>query len=231
MDRDITGRKLFEEQILESEQKFKQLFENAPLSYQSLDENGNFIEVNDTCLTVLGYRQEEVIGRNFSDFLHPDWQSHFKTNFPRFQAVGEILGVEFEIRKKDGSYILVSFHGKIGHAPSGAFKQTHCVFKDITNQRQIENEKSILEAKLQQAQKIESIRNLAGGIAHDFNNILASIIGFAELALDEAEPGSTIEDHLQEVFVAGKWAKDRVAQIIPPNEPETLRLYQNNCIG
>ncbi|MCF8074788.1 MAG: response regulator [Desulfotignum sp.] len=68
--------------------------------------------------------------------------------------------------------------------------------------------------KLYQSQKMESIGNLAGGIAHDFNNILSSIIGFTELAMDEAPKNSGIEDSLQEVRAAGKRAKDLVKQIL-----------------
>ena len=61
---------------------------------------------------------------------------------------------------------------------------------------------------------MESIGNLAGGIAHDFNNILASILGFTELALNAAEPGSEIEADLQEVITGGKRAKELVKQIL-----------------
>lgn len=71
-----------------------------------------------------------------------------------------------------------------------------------------------LKGQLVQAQKMESIGTLAGGIAHDFNNILSSVIGFTELALDDVEKGSNIEDSLQEVYTAGKRAKDLVKQIL-----------------
>jgi two-component system, cell cycle sensor histidine kinase and response regulator CckA len=89
-------------------------------------------------LAALGYRADEVIGRNFGDFLHPDWRDHFKENFPRFKAVGEILGVEFEIQKRDGSFVYVSFNGRIGKDPEGNFQQTYCIFQDITRQKQVE---------------------------------------------------------------------------------------------
>ena len=70
------------------------------------------------------------------------------------------------------------------------------------------------EMRLSQVEKLEAIGNLAGGIAHDFNNILSSIIGFTELALDEAPKGTALEDSLQEVYSAGKRAKDLVKQIL-----------------
>ncbi len=135
---DISARVRAEERLKESETRFRLLFERAPLSYQSLDENGHFIVVNQTWLDTLGYCREEVIGASFSDFLHPDWKEHFKENFPRFKATGEVLGVEFVMRKKDGTSILVSFNGKIGKDYSGRFQQTHCILQDITEFRRAE---------------------------------------------------------------------------------------------
>jgi len=63
----------------------------------------------------------------------------FKYNFPRFKDKGEILGVEFELVKKDGSIILVHFNGKIAYDNDGNFVQTHCIFYDITEQRKSED--------------------------------------------------------------------------------------------
>ena len=131
----------------ESETRFRLLYERAPLGYQSLDENGCLIEVNKAWLDTLGYSREEVIGKSFGDFLHPDWADHFKDNFPRFKAVGEILGVEFEMVRKDGTSILVSFNGKIGKDSTGRFQQTHCILHDITNSRRAE-EKIKIQAQI-----------------------------------------------------------------------------------
>lgn len=89
-----------EKALQERLDQFKLLYERTPLAYQSLDKTGNIIEVNSTWLDILGYSKKEVIGKSFSDFLHPDWKEHFKDNFPRFKAVGEVMGVEFEMIKK-----------------------------------------------------------------------------------------------------------------------------------
>ena len=151
---DLTGLKEIENALQESEKKFKTMFERAPLSYQSLDENGNFTEVNQTWLKTMGYTRDEVLGENFSEFLVPEWKNHFKENFPRFKAVGEILGVEFEMVKKDGSRILVSFHGKIGIDELGNFKQTHCIFQDITTNKMIQKESEKNKTILLEAEKM-----------------------------------------------------------------------------
>ncbi len=131
--------------LQESDNLFKMLYEKAPLGYQSLDENGHFIVVNKTWLDTLGYAKEEVIGKSFADFLHPEWRDHFKENFPRFKSIGEILGVEFEMIKKNGDLILVSFTGKISRDKIGNFQQTHCIFHDITEQKKAEGELKRIE--------------------------------------------------------------------------------------
>lgn len=139
----ISDRVRAEQELRHSEDRFRLMFMNAPMPYQSLDEQGNFLDVNQAFTQALGYTREELIGKNFADVLHPDWADHFRENFPRFKAVGEILGVEFDMLKKDGTRILVFFNGKIQHDDQGRFLRTHCIFQDITAQRQVEAERQI----------------------------------------------------------------------------------------
>ncbi len=135
---DVSESRQTEREKEEVENLYQQMFVNAPMPYQSLDEQGNFLEVNQTFLDALGYARDELVGRNFGDFLHPEWQKHFKANFPKFKAVGEILGVEFEMVKKDGTTILVNFNGKVQRDGHGRFLRTHCVFQDVSDQKRIE---------------------------------------------------------------------------------------------
>ncbi len=154
----------------------RQLYERAPLGYQSLDENGCFLTINQAWIDTLGYCREEVIGRNFGTFLHPDWQDHFKENFPRFKAVGEILGVEFEMVKKDGTLILVSFHGKIGKNIHGDFQQTHCIFQDITESRRVQEEYKLFFDLVPDMLCIAS----TDGTFKKLNGAWQSVLGYSE---------------------------------------------------
>lgn len=125
--------------IKESEKKYRALYENTPFSYQSLDINANFIDINPTWCKTLGYTHDEVIGKWFGDFLHPDYIEHFKINFPIFKKKGNVSNVQFKIKHKNGKYLHISFEGCVGYNPDGSFKQTYCTFKDITPQKKAES--------------------------------------------------------------------------------------------
>ncbi len=168
LEKRLATMKAQEVRLVAENALLRQLYDPTPLAYQSLDNNGCFIEVNQAWLEALGYTREEVIGRNFGDFLHPDWRDHFKQNFSKFKAIGEILGIEFEMVRKDGSAILVSLSGKIGKDPEGQFQQTHCIFYDITKRKQDE------EALRESEERFRAIHNASfGGIfLHDQGIIL-----------------------------------------------------------
>lgn len=91
---DITPKKVAEAALMESEERFRSLFEHAPVAYQSLDENGNLIAVNDAWLETVDYSEVDVIGKNFSDFLHLDWKERFKENFNRSECAYQELELD-----------------------------------------------------------------------------------------------------------------------------------------
>lgn len=133
--------------IKENEERFQLLFNHAPLGYQSLDINGNFIEVNQKWLDTLGYQRVEVIGHWFGDFLAPEFRDVFLKRFPVFKEAGKIHS-EFEMLHKKGNKLFIAFDGNIGHNQNGEFKQTHCILQDITLQRQAEETLRKSEEKL-----------------------------------------------------------------------------------
>ena len=161
----------------ESELKHRSLFINAPLSYQSLDADGKIIDLNPMWLKTLGYEREEVIGKWFGDFLHPDFTDHFRTNFPQFKIRGSISDVQFKLRKKDGDFIFVSFEGNVGLTPEGQFKQTYCVFKDITEQKRAEEELLSAKAKAEESDRLKTA--FLQNISHEIRTPMNAIAGFS----------------------------------------------------
>jgi len=149
--RDITERKQKEEALRASEERFSALFDEAPLGYQSLDEEGHFIEVNQAWLETLGYSREEVIGKWFGEFLAPEFVNAFRERFPQFKAAGKIHS-EFQMLHKNGSRRFIAFEGRVGYGHDGCFKQTHCILSDITERKQAED-------ALQVAERDKSIQN------------------------------------------------------------------------
>ena len=109
--KEIEQREKAEKALSDSEERFRLLFEKAPMGYQSLDANGLFIEVNQQWLDTLGYTREEIIGKWFGDFLPPAYQDGFRKRFPIFKQKGEIHS-EFEMIHKNGSLLFIAFDGK-----------------------------------------------------------------------------------------------------------------------
>ena len=144
--REITGSWTDITQLKESEERFQELFEKAPLGYQSLDEAGRFLDVNQAWLDALGYAREEVIGRWFGDFLAPEYVEAFKEHFPQFKAAGRVHS-EFELLRKSGDRRFMAFDGRIARARDGAFQRTHCILKDITEAKLAESRLRNSEAK------------------------------------------------------------------------------------
>ena len=98
------------------------------------------------------------------------------------------------------------------------------VFKRIIEHRHAELEKQELQAQLRQTQKMEAIGTLAGGIAHDFNNILAGLIGYADLAMDDIPEGTVTHQHIEGVLTAANRATELVKQILTFSRKDKARL-------
>ncbi len=136
---DITEQKIAVENLKKSEERFRKLFEKAPFGYQSLDENGCFIDVNDKWLEIFGYEKNEVIGKWFGDLLLDDTKNRFKERFETFKKNGNIHS-EFPMITQDGNVISVAFDGNISYNNNHQFMRTHCTVSDVT-EINIANEK------------------------------------------------------------------------------------------
>ncbi|MGE0090301.1 MAG: PAS domain S-box protein [Bacteroidales bacterium] len=163
--RDQTESRAQQKVLKESEERFQLLFNKAPLGYQSLDFDGNFMDVNQQWLDTLGYARDEVIGKWFGDFLVPEFRDAFRERFPIFKAQGYIHS-EFEMLHKNGNRLFIAFEGKIGYNKLGEFIQTHCILQDITDKRKAELALRESEKKLSQHNEILTtlMKNLQIGV-------------------------------------------------------------------
>lgn len=125
-----------EQALRVSEERLCSIYENLPLAYQTLDEKGNFLDINKVWLETLGYAREEVLGKYFGDFLAVEHHDLFRKCFLHFKTKGEVNAIEYEMVRKDGAHIYVAFDGHIQYDSQGQFKQTHCILTDITERKQ-----------------------------------------------------------------------------------------------
>ena len=149
--KDVTERSIAEEKLRESENRFRNLYENAPLAYQSLNGDGEFIDINMAWLKMLGYTREDVIGHNFQDFLIEN--DFVETNLPKFLEAGRIQLPTTQMRCKDGTIKIAHIYGRISYDKNQNFRQTHCVLTDVTEIKRVEN--VLREAKEKDEQTIK----------------------------------------------------------------------------
>jgi PAS domain S-box-containing protein len=203
---DITRRRKAEDDLRRSEEKFRLLFDKAPLGYQSLDENGIIREVNQAWLDILGYSRQEVIGRWFGDFLSPDSFELFPGRFVRLKDTGEVCNVDFEMVRKDGARITVSFCGRVAFDDQGGFVRTHCMFEDVTARRQTEEALRATEERLRL--KLDSILSPDTAIIdEELSNILdtPAVQALMEDFFKLTNMGMAILDLQGKVLVATGW--------------------------
>ncbi len=184
---------LEKESAVKNEEKYKAMFENAPLAYQSLNEEGYIIEVNPTWLNTLQYKkEEEVIGKWFGDFLHPDYTAHFRKNFPIFKKQGSISNVQLKMLKKTGEIINVTFEGCIGYDKDNNFRQTYCTFKDITEQKQAEDKLLFLNQSISELITINKKEQLSDHFTTSIHSIYPNAI-ILYVSVDEAQKNAKLE--------------------------------------
>ncbi|MCP4021121.1 MAG: PAS domain S-box protein [Desulfobacteraceae bacterium] len=205
---EITVRKKAEEALTLSEEKYKNLIKNALMGgvYQ-VKAQGDFIMANQRTVEMLGFESIAEFfrkPRNIIDFyVDPQRREDLRKEI---ETTGFVKGGEAEFKKINGKKIWVKMNTRKIENDYGVICYEGLI-EDITEMKRFER-------RLLQSQRIEAIGALAGGVAHDFNNILAPIIGYAELALEDCEKEGTIESDLKEILKAGKRAKGLVKQIL-----------------
>ena len=197
----------------DSEERFRLFIQQLPGLVFIKDHKGRYLYFNDNCLEFFGLKFDEVIGKT-NDQVHPPGQADLYNETDRvLLETGEPLVLTEELKYPDGKRAVMINHKFLIHRENQP-PLIAGIYLDITKRVEAEEEMKALQSQLQQAQKMEALGTLAGGIAHDFNNILAVIIGYSELILEEAELRGDEPQSIQAVLQAGNRARDLVNQIL-----------------
>ncbi len=169
--------------LCESEEQFRDLYENAPNAYFSVGVDGYVLRCNRRAGELLGYAVEDIVGRSVLDLYAntEHGKDEARKILDRFKA-GEVLrGGEMQMRRADGTAFWISLTLNAVRDEAGKIVESRSVVVDITERKQAEAEKLSLEEQLRQSQKLDSIGTLASGVAHEINNPLTGIINYADL--------------------------------------------------
>ncbi len=173
---DVSAWKKAEEALHKSEEHLRELLQNSSDIISIFDQNGVFQYVSPSVKKILGYNENEIIGKSAFDFIHPDDMQMAINDFNEVtQFLHDRIATEFRFLHKNGHWVNMEALGSNlldNPAISGIVIST----RDISERKR-------MEAQLFHSQKMEAIGTLAGGIAHDFNNILMGIQGYISLML------------------------------------------------
>jgi PAS domain S-box-containing protein len=193
--------------------------------------DGTIWWANPAFFQLTGYPSSDVLGRNMSILNSGRQAPEFYQQLWRTITSGQIWRGELVNRRKDGSL----YHEGMAITPvrdrSGKIVNFIALKRDISDLKRAEREQEQLQRRLQQTDKMQALGLMVGGIAHDFNNILASVMGYADLARLRfgGKPGGKLRDYLDEIYRAGERARDLVAQMLVfsrggTSEPRPLLL-------
>ncbi|MEW6260876.1 MAG: PAS domain S-box protein [Thermodesulfobacteriota bacterium] len=211
--RDISERKRLENELRESERRYRALFEDHAAIELLIDpETGRIVDANHAALNFYGWSREQLTGMRIQEIntltpeeVRQEMESARKRRRNHF---------EFKHRRADGSISDVRvFSGPIEIAGK---QFLHSIILDISNEKR-------LEAQLLQAQKMESVGQLAGGVAHDFNNLLQVMNGYAELLIAKYGPEHEIGTYVQKMLDAGNKASQLVQQLLAFSRRQLMR--------
>ena len=159
---------------------------------------------------LMGWSPEELRARPYLDFVHPDDRGGLLDNMLGYVHGSPVLDVTCRLACKDGSYRWISWNSY--PAPSG--DAVFSVGRDVTAQREHDEERARLETQLRHSQKMEGIGRLAGGIAHDFNNILAVILSYASFVKSAVEELPAVHADAVEIERAASRAAELTRQLL-----------------
>lgn len=205
MDIDITDQRRAETTLKAAAAYGRSLIEASIDPLVTIDSRGMISDVNIATEHITGYPREKLIGTDFSDyFTDPEKAS---AGYQLVFREGTVRDYELVIRHKDGHTTPVLYNASVYKDDAGNVMGVFAAARDISEQRRLEDH-------LRHAQKMEALGTLTGGIAHDFNNILAAILGFAEMSLEDVPRDTPLEKNLRHILQSSLRGRDLIKQML-----------------
>ncbi|WP_054031695.1 hybrid sensor histidine kinase/response regulator [Desulfatitalea tepidiphila] len=223
---DFTKRKLLEEQLKESEERFRRMFETSRDGLMLINKvNGAVKHINHAITDLLGIEPYEIIEKSFLDTGILGKEVNFQGVLEHLEVDGFFTRETTLLNRRSKA----EFHAEIFLVNRASLIQ--CNVRDITERRRIEDERQRLHDQLLQAQRLESVGRLAGGIAHDFNNILSVIVGYSQLMLENLAADHPHHEALEEVLKAAFRASALTRQMLAFGRKQVLEINKEDLNG
>jgi diguanylate cyclase (GGDEF)-like protein/PAS domain S-box-containing protein len=198
-------RRQMEVALRESESRFRNLYEKAPLAYQSLDVEGRILEVNEAWLALLDRSRDEVIGRSLGDFLTDASAALLRDEYPRLLQRGRVDGALLQFVHHDGSLRLLMVNGQVARDPDGNFLRTHCIMTDLTERLQSEEKLKLAAKVFEQSAEGIIITDAARNILM-VNQAFTSITGYSAAEALSQNPRMLSSGYHDAHFYEAMWA-------------------------
>ncbi len=225
--RDKTAkRKRTEEALRESEERYRDLLENANDLIQSVTPEGSFIYVNRAWRETLGYSEDEIPGLSLMDIIHPDSKAHCAETFQRVMAGEDIERVEAMFVAKDGRTITVE--GNINcRFKDGKPVATRGIFRDITQRKQAEEALRIKDRAIASSTNAIAIADLEGNLTY-VNASFLSLWGYVEQeVLGKPATGFwEMEERAAEVVQELRWEGSWIGELVARKKDGSLFYVQ-----
>ena len=227
--REITARKAAENALRASEEQYRAIFNASADALVLWNSRSQYVDVNPAYEQMYGYSRDEVLAGARTGDLPSEYRRHQEEIVARTLAGERCHEEVMETFRRTGG----QFPIEVRTIPIQHRGEPHvlAMIRDLTERRQVEDDRARLEAQLRQAQKMEAIGHLTGGIAHDFNNLLTSIMGYVTLAAERSADGcdDKLASYLEQAHLACGRARDLIQQMLTfsrsrRGEPRTLAL-------
>ena len=194
------------ERLLEREELFRLITENAADMIAVVDMAGERVYNSPSYETILGYKPDELRRVAALEQIHPDDRGKVQKAAEDARATGVGTSLEYRMRHKDGSWRTLESRAS-AILKGGKTEKLVIVNRDVTQRKD-------LEEQFRQAQKMEAIGRLSGGVAHDFNNLLGVIIGYGEIVQEGTAAEDSLRPCVDEMLKAGHRAAALTRQLL-----------------